>query len=426
VNGRVVLVVEPESSGVDLVFAAADLGFAVKVLDRRPVPEMPPPVREAVTTGRVTYSRVETRATQLVLDTAVDLAARLEVAAVLPGFEYSVPTVALIAEKLGLPGLSCAAADGVRDKQKMKALLTAADVATAPAGSFDITETDHGVVEGIAEAVGFPAVIKPTNGCGSLGVRRLDSLGSLYAYLVWARDTRLNDMGGSIGGRLILESYIPGREVSIEGYVTAGVPSIVAITEKQLGREPHFVETGHVVEADLAPRERAALHSTAVKAVSAVGITCGVFHLEVRLSPVGPVVLEVAARLGGDRIHRLVRAVHGIDLPRVMVSILAGLPVPQLPAGRSKVPDTVAGVRFFTVDAPARINDPDRLRHDLMTGLDGVAELAVDAGPGQTLRPATDFRQRFGHVIATASDRSHLRKTLDAADELVTAATVEA
>ena len=78
--------------------------------------------------------------------------------------------------------------------------------------------------------------------------------------------------------RPLVEEYVPGPEISAEGYVSNGVVTVVAITAKLLGPEPYFVETGHIVPADLDPRTREAVDSYVTEVCRGLGLTLGAFH----------------------------------------------------------------------------------------------------------------------------------------------------
>ncbi|RAG84066.1 phosphoribosylglycinamide synthetase [Streptacidiphilus pinicola] len=408
-----VLVVEPESSGVDLLGAAERLGLRVHVFDRRPAAEASPAVRA----GGTGYTVVETRSAQQVAEQARLLARRERVVAVVPGFEYAVPVAAAAAERLGLPGLSADDAAALRDKALMKERLAAGGVAVAPGVPLTVGQTSEAELRRAAAAVGFPAVVKPVDGSGSLGVRRVDTLDALRLHLArCAAEGALDDMGQPVGTRLLVESYVSGPEFSVEGWVAAdGRVTVAAVTEKLLGPEPYFVEVGHIVDADPAPVARLALTGTAERAVRALGLRTGVFHLEARLTPSGPVVMEVAARLGGDRIHRLVSAVHGWSLPEAAVRCLAGLPEQTAAQAAEAVAGRVAASVYFTVSRPGVVADPEALRARLaalVTGRAACWELTVDCEPGTEVGPATDFRQRFGHAVLVADDRRALEALL--------------
>ena len=413
-----VLVIEPESSGLDLLRAAGALGFTAHFFDRRPLDEMPQAVREAVAAGQVVYGQVETRSRSAVLTAARKLASEVELVAVVPGFEYSVATVAATARALGLRGVDPESAEVLLDKGRMKERLAAAGVAVTPGVQVTAGRADERALQDVAERIGFPAVVKPVDGAGSLGVRRVDDLAALREQ-VNRGEGPMDDMGKPVGERLLVEAYVTGAEYSVEGFTTPAGVVVVAITEKQLGPEPCFVEIGHVVEADLPTADRTALTSVAVAAVRALKLDHGVFHLEARLSPAGPVVLEVAARLAGDRIPRLVALTHGCDLPQILVRCLAGLPVE--PSGTERVAGAVSAARILAVTEPSTLADPEQLEKSLRA-LPGCPEATVTCPPGALLLPPTDFRQRFGHLVLTAPDRARLDELLDEADLLVRSA----
>ncbi|MFB7248874.1 phosphoribosylglycinamide synthetase [Streptomyces populi] len=412
------LIVEPESSGTELIPSAIGLGLSVRVVDRRPLHLLPAPVRKAVEAGTAVHDRVDTRSADAVADLAAALAGRETVAAVVPGFEYAVPVVAAAAARLGLPGIDPTTAEVLRDKRKMKHALAAAGVPVARGVPISAHHGGEAACRRAADLVGFPAVLKPVNGSGSLGVRRVDDHTELLDHVQGSRLAPMDDMGLWLGESLLLESYVRGPEFSVEGYACDGVPHVVAVTQKQLGPEPHFVETGHVVDPGLARRVRTELEDVAVAAVRALGMDVGAFHLEARLTSEGPVVIEVAARLGGDHIQRLVALAHGVDLPAAMLRVLSGRPVPPPAAGES---GRVAGVRFFTVPDPATLGEPRRLE-ELTGALDGCLEAKVTVGSDALLVPATDFRGRFGHAVFAAPDRQSLDRAFAEVDELITTA----
>ncbi|MEX3845996.1 MULTISPECIES: ATP-grasp domain-containing protein [Paraburkholderia] len=89
---------------------------------------------------------------------------------------------------------------------------------------------------------------------------------------------------------------------------------MLAVTEKILGPEPYFVEMGHVVDATLDERDPARLSAYVETVARQIGLTLGVFHAEVRMTRDGPTLIEIAVRLGGDRIYRLVELAKSISI----------------------------------------------------------------------------------------------------------------
>lgn len=412
-----VVVLEPESSGLGLVDAAVRLGFAVLVVDRRPLDAVPAPLARAVEDGRVRHLTVDTLDVGAVTATVAALARRHGVCAVVPGFEYAVEAAAAVAADLGLPGVAPAASRALRDKALMKQALAAAGVAVAPWMLVDDGDDGDGPTAfAVAERFGYPAVVKPVDGCGSVHVRRVDGPDELRAHVATARRNPVDDLGRVLGRRLLVEGYVAGPEVSVEGFVAGGEVVVAAVTEKRLGAEPHFVEVGHVVEAGLPADTRARLEAVTVRAVRALGITVGGFHLEARLAPGGPVVMEVGARLGGDRIPALVALACHRDLHDAVVRSFTGLPVAQPPVRA----DRLAAVRFFAAATRGRLRSPGRLV-ERVGELAGCEEVEVYLTDGAALEPATDFRHRFGHAVVVAPGRAELEDRLAQVDRAVLA-----
>lgn len=200
--------------------------------------------------------------------------------------------------------------------------------------------------------LGPVCVVKPVDQSGSLDVRRVGS--EREAVGAFRRALR----SGRGAGLVLVEEYVQGPEYSVEGYVEDGRVHVLAITEKILGQEPHFVEVGHIVPAQLEARTAARIRSYVVRVLEAVALGIGPFHAELRMSARGPLLMEVAARLPGDRIPELLRLACGHDLYEIMLRCYLGLPNPAPATARS---GTRAGIRYF-----------------LRPGLDTYREFRVD------------------------------------------------
>ena len=402
-----IVVLEPASSGTALIEAACRMGKTVHVLsadygDRK--------LNDSLRAVAAAIHRVETHDVDAVTDMVRRLQRSLKVEAIVPGFEYMVDVAARVASRFNLPGLPIEVARCTRNKTAMREVMVQAGLA-GPVYKVVERQGDLAIA---AAHVGFPAVLKPVDGCGSLMVRRVDSMEELTLAFLQSPRQCFIDMGRYIGSRLMLEEYIAGREFSVEGIVDGDGPQVIAITEKLLGPEPHFVEIGHVVEADIDAEDRTALEAYVIKATQAIGLTLGVFHAEVRLSPRGPVLMEIAARLGGDRIYRLIELTKSISLPELMIDSYCGakqLFYRHLPS------KGIAGVRFFTLKYGNRFAAIDGIA--AVRAMRGFEELDIYYAPEDFVPDAADFRGRLGHVLFTAPDRLTLEHRLnDACDTL--------
>ncbi|MEU6331563.1 ATP-grasp domain-containing protein [Streptomyces sp. NPDC047049] len=243
------------------------------------------------------------------------LAARWNIAGVVTFDEYHVLAAARLAERFGLPGNSPDAALAARDKALSRQRFAAAGVPSAASTWVHSMEA----AASAAERVGYPVVLKPTSHAGSIGVTRVDSVGDLPRG--WDIAAAAASQGPEDQG-VLLEEYLDGPEISVETVTRRGLTTAVALTRKSVGFAPYFLETAHSVTAGDPLLELVA--PLAARALDAVGITDGVSHVEMRFTADGPHVIEVNARLGGDRIGALTRLATGVDLPRAAAAIAAG------------------------------------------------------------------------------------------------------
>lgn len=385
-----VLVIEPMSAGLAVPRLAGSLGYEVVVAsydrdDRRLPDSVRPHIDRLV--------RLDTNDVAEVTRVAAELHRRLPFAAVIPGFEYYVPLASGVAAALGLPGLPVGSVTAARDKAEMLATIEERGL-RAPMWS-PATSEHEAVLAGAK--VGFPCVVKPVGSSGSVHVTRADTEDDLVAaYRALVADHEL-DLGRDLGGDVVVTEYLAGPEFSVEGHVTAGEVVVVSVTEKLLGPEPHFVELGHIVQADLDADVRTRIVRYTEDVVRALGVTLGPFHCELRLVDGEPVLIELGARLGGDHIAELVELAAGVSLTRAMFAAYTGRPLDL------HVPPTAryAGIRYLT--APPGMSSYRRL-----TGFDDVARLSrvvrtgVEIPAGAPIPPATDGRCRLGYAVFTA------------------------
>lgn len=391
-RGQRVLVIEPTSSGAELLRAAREQGMEVIVAsydkDDRQLSEK---LRGQVDLLLTVDANDEDALTQAVLPTHE----YRPLCAVIPGFEFYVPAAARLARMFGVPALPAVSIPLVRDKSQMSRVVEAAGlrvprqgVATTPAELTDV-----------ASRVGYPCVLKPTSSAGSVHVSRADTAQQLLDAYRWLRNDQRRDLGRSLGNEVLVQEYLQGQEFSVEGYANESGAVIVAVTRKLLGFEPHFVEVGHVVEADLTPDVRAIIEQYTRDVVRVLGLNLGPFHCEIRLVAGEPVLIELGARLPGDHIVDLVELVTGVSLPRITLAAHIGTDPARLAAvGRPKA--KYAGIHFFTAPGQRsyrRVHGLDTARR-----LPGVIDVKLEIAPGEEIPPAEDFRGRLGYVIYTA------------------------
>lgn len=153
--------------------------------------------------------------------------------------------------------------------------------------------------------VRYPCVVKPLSLSASQGVMRADNREDLLAALGRLKNLfdqpDLRSLREADLTHALLEEYIPGTEVAVEGLLTEGAFKPLAIFDKPDPLEgPFFEETIYVTPSRLSPAQQDAIFKTAAQAARAIGLSHGPIHAEFRVNDNGVWPLEIAPRpIGG-------------------------------------------------------------------------------------------------------------------------------
>ena len=241
--------------------------------------------------------------------------------------DVAAPTVAYVAEQMGLPGNSYAAACKAHDKHLMREALVHAGVDCPKYTSVKGNRLDLRSLE-------LPLIVKPSDRSGSLGVKKITKWDEIKAAVQEAE--RL-----SLASEALVEEYIEGKEISVETISQNGRHFALQITDKTTTGAPHFVELAHHQPSSLPAEIQERIFAITRRALDALGITQGAAHSEYRITPEGRVVvMEIGGRMGGDFIgSHLVQLSTGYDFLKGVIEVALGIPIkPEpKPIGHSSV-----------------------------------------------------------------------------------------
>ncbi|MBW5420222.1 ATP-grasp domain-containing protein [Streptomyces sp. BG9H] len=259
--------------------------------------------------------------------------------------ELSVLPTAWVARDLGLVGNDPEAVLRIRRKDECRQRLRQAGFPQPlTAECHDVREAERF----LRETGTGPWVVKPRDGLAGIGVTVVNGSDDL-AGAVAKFDTlpaAMKPLGRPHS--FLVETYVEGDEYSAEGVVTGGRPQVLALTRK--GKGEGFVETSHRMPAGLDPATDAAAREAVERALTTVGITHGVFHVEFWVTASGIVLGELHDRGGGDFIHALVEHVRpGLTLYGMLLDDLLGRPPQPVP------PATRAACAQFVLAPPGRL-----------------------------------------------------------------------
>jgi biotin carboxylase len=308
--------------------------------------------------------------------------------------DAAVSTVAEVGRRMGLPVLSPEAAARATDKRLMREAF-AKSVAPSPS-----TCLIHSLSEAqsAAEAFGYPVVLKIGRGSGSRGVYRIDdpeAIEKAYAGCrAWQKE-----------GTLLLEEWVVGDEVSVEGYCTDRDCSIIAITDKFLFPGISPVEVGHCQPSAHAPLREHQIYSSVLAGLKALDLTWCAFHAEVKVSNKGAQLIEIGARLGGDRIStHLTPLSTGVNLVRVAILLALG----ERPSS-PHLWQRAACVRYFDVQRAGTLRGVHGLRRLYeIPGVEVIYPASERDGilrQGFVIGEIRSSLDRYGHLLYSAATR---------------------
>jgi len=318
--------------------------------------------------------------------------------------DFAVRTLADVAAGLGLPGLQPDAALRATDKRLMRRAFAASGV---PSPAFAEASDLRSALDRSRE-LGLPVALKIPRSAGSRGVYRVDTPAQMVAHYEQARRLEPTE-------DLLVEQWLTGPEVSVEGCCVGRSAHIVQITDKIVFAGPSPVEAGHTQPSRLPQRTQQAIRQVTVAAIAALGLEdCG-FHAELKITGQGPLVIEVAARLGGDRIStQLTPLSTGINLVRAVIDLALGR-APALEARHRRG----AAIRYFQAPAAGLLESVAGMENlcdsPHLESLQSVTEWGEPLKPGLRLRPVQSSLDRCGYVVFSGADADDAAARADAA-----------
>lgn len=304
--------------------------------------------------------------------------------------EPHVVGAALVQDELGLPGPGLRATMVSHNKALQRGRFAAAG----------IRQPDYLVVEDLRDAREWaaerlPVVVKPLSSSGSAGVEQVPDLAGLTAVI-----ERRSGMG-----KLLVEVEVYGPEFSWEAFVIDGDVRFSNVTAKETSGAPQFVELAHRTAADLSAKDRGEVETMGERVLAAMSMQTGVVHLEYRMTPDGPSVMEIAVRMPGDGLMELLELTYGLNWYDLLVMAALGRKIPEFPRQPSRyaasyLPPTTGG----TV---TEIQGLDDVRaHPYVIS----ADLAVSVG--DLVPTTTSSLERAGRVLMAAPTQDELGATL--------------
>lgn len=313
------------------------------------------------------------------------------------GTDFSA-SVAWVAEKLGLPGIPYKTALDASDKERMRRRFKEAGI---PSPKFYIVhQSDMEDINLLKLPFSMPVVVKPVDNMGARGCRRVDSEEEL---LIALQDA----LAFSRSGRAIVEEYMEGPEFSVDAIVYQGEITICGLADRHIYFPPYFIEMGHTMPTNLPQEQAEWLLSVFKDGVRALGITNGAAKGDIKLTPQGPMIGEIAARLSGGYMSGWTYPyASGVEPTKAAISVALG----EKPMNLEPLRNWTSAERAF-ISIPGQVAEIYGL--DEASKLPGVKDIFPRINKGSRVQFPENNVTKCGNVIAVLPDR---KGAIDAAE----------
>lgn len=379
----------------DFVAAAESLGIDLVVAS-----EQPPPFDMGDR-----YLQVDCSDPERAAEEVAALGDHVALDGVVAADDGGVVVAALVGTKLGVAANLPGAAQATRDKLAMRRRLAAAEV---PQPEFRAVPPAADPTD-VAEEVGYPLVVKPTDRSASQGVIRVDRPDDLAPTV-----ERVRAITGDSDGDLVIESYMDGQEVAVEGLLRDGELTVLAIFDKpDTPTGPAFPETILVTPARMPEADRRECMRVSESAVRGLGLRHGPVHIELKMDHGRARVIEVAARsIGGLCSRSLSFGLMGTTLESMILRNALGLDKPEL-----RREPHASGVLMIPIPRHGTLRAVDGLGE--AREVEGVTGIDLTIQAGEPVLAPPDGDRYLGFVYAREKEPEEVEKALRRAKDLI-------
>jgi biotin carboxylase len=313
-------------------------------------------------------------------------------------------TVAAVANALHLPGIRFSNAEAASNKLKMRARLHAFGV---PCPDYGECWTLEDALKHFERMGSAPVVLKPGNNMGARGVSQAITADGVKRAFSFAKEA-------SPSGEVIIEEYMSGPELSIDALIYKGTIHICGVADRLITAPPFFVETGHIMPTALASEFIEDAVSVFCRGIRALGIDSGAAKGDIKITPKGAMVGEIAARLSGGFMSAYTYPYSsGVDLNANAIRIAMG----NAPRGLKEKLHRVS-MEAAIIPRPGTVKSIEGL--DTALAIPGVRHIFMNIDIGDTVTRPRSNVEKAGHIIAVADTREEVLAIIKKAQAAIT------
>lgn len=328
--------------------------------------------------------------------------------------DYYVDIVAQVANHFGLPSSSYKSIYTAKNKDLSRLCFQQKEI---PSPKFKVINNIKDAYKAIKD-IGYPCVVKPTAESSSYGVQCVFNDEELYLAFKNISSLTINEREQNRQGKVLIEEYMDGEEVSVETITINGKTQVLGITSKGLTGWPNFVECEFSFPYNLPKQIQDSVISITKKAIEAIGILHGPCHTEIRLTEDGPKIVEINPRLGGRFISKMIQDSIGVHPIKEVIKLSVGEPI-------DLSPKKSGGAAWCAVTASKTGVLNSILGNERVLSSTGVRILTFNVKIGSKVKKPSDNGDAIGYIYVIGKDANEAKKHLKTAREKLTLSILE-
>lgn len=296
--------------------------------------------------------------------------------------------------RLELPHNPVSAVEATTNKLLLRQRLAKAEV---DAPKFATISVDADPAE-FAASIEFPVVLKPLSLSASRGVIRADDAEAFVAVFdrvrAILREPKNAAECAGTGDRILVEGYIPGIEVSLEGLLTDGKLRVLALFDKPDPLEgPFFEETIYVTPSRLPEDEQEEIAAVTQRATAGLGLRDGPVHAELRINEDGIFPIDIAARSIGGLCARTLQFGTGMSLEEILLRHAVGEEIESFDLSRP-----ASGVMMIPIPRAGTLAAVTGI--EAAEAVTGIESVTISMPIGSEIRPLPEGDEYLGFIFA--------------------------
>jgi len=343
------------------------------------------------------------------VQTIVAYASEHPVAAILSVDDSASEIAALASAALGLPHNAPRAAEAARDKLLMRALMSRGG-APCPVFRPFLLSSDPAA---IAAQVTYPCVVKPTRLSGSRGVMRADNPAQCVAAFNRLKRLLLSEGYIEEETSILVEDFIPGVEVALEGILTHGQLKVLTLFDKPDPLDgPFFEETIYTTPSRLPEDVQRRVADVVQVAAASLDLREGPVHAELRVNERGPWMLEIAGRSIGGLCSTILEFGSGMCLEELILRHATGETIDAVEREQ-----TAAGVMMIPIPRAGMLKAVHGVEEARQVPL--VTGVEITAKANHLLVPLPEGASYLGFIFARGATPTAVENALRQAHALL-------